>query len=129
GVRLTVWVRPGSTRPGVGGEHSGALVVRVSPRAVDGRATAAALAAIAEAFGVGRQAVTLVAGAASRMKVVDVAGGGPGRPRPVGGQPPAGARARGRRTRPQPAGGRARPACPGGGRAPAAARAASPRGV
>jgi len=61
----------------VGGEHSGALVVRVSPRAVDGRATAAALAAIAEAFGVGRQAVTLVAGPASRMKVVDVAGADP----------------------------------------------------
>jgi uncharacterized protein len=76
-VRLKVWVRPGSARPGVGGEHDGALVVRVRPRAVDGQATAAALAAIAEAFGVRRQAVTLVAGAASRMKTVDVAGADP----------------------------------------------------
>jgi uncharacterized protein YggU (UPF0235/DUF167 family) len=41
---------------------------------VDGKATAAALAAVAAAFGVPLQAVTLVHGAASRMKIVDVAG-------------------------------------------------------
>ena len=76
-VRITVWVRPGSPRPGVGGAHDGALVVRVSARAVDGQATAAALAAVAAAFGVRRQAVTLVAGAASRRKIVDVPGADP----------------------------------------------------
>jgi uncharacterized protein len=76
-VRITVWVRPGSARPGVGGEHDGALVVRVSERAVDGRATAAALAALAAAFGVRRHAVTLVAGTSSRMKVADVADADP----------------------------------------------------
>ena len=76
-MRITVWVRPGSARPGVGGAHGGALVVRVSPRAEQGKATAAALAAIAEAFGVPRRAVTLVSGAASRVKVIDVAGGDP----------------------------------------------------
>jgi uncharacterized protein len=73
-VRITIRVRPGSARPGVGGEHDGALVVRVSARAVDGRATVAALAAVAEAFGVRPHAVTLVAGAASRTKLLDVAG-------------------------------------------------------
>ena len=76
-VRIMIRVRPGSTRPGVGGKHDGALVVRVSERAVDGRATAAALAAVADAFGVRRHAVTLVAGASSRTKVVDVAGSDP----------------------------------------------------
>ena len=73
-VRVTIRVRPGSARPGVGGEHDGALVVRVSARAVDGKATAAALAAVAAAFGVRQHAVTLVSGATSRTKVVDVAG-------------------------------------------------------
>jgi hypothetical protein len=61
----------------VGGEHDGALVVRVSARAVDGQATAAALAAVAAAFGVRRQAVTLVAGTTGRRKIVDVPGADP----------------------------------------------------
>ena len=76
-MRITLWVRPGSPRTGVGGEHDGALVVRVSARAVEGKATAAALAAVAAAFGVRRQAVTLVAGATSRRKIVDVPGADP----------------------------------------------------
>ena len=71
-VRITIRVRPGSARPGVGGEHAGALVVRVSARAVDGKATEAALAAVADAFGVRRSAVSLVSGASSRTKVVDI---------------------------------------------------------
>ena len=78
-MRVTIRVRPGSARPGVGGEQGGALVVRVSAPAVDGRATEAALAAVADAFGVRRDAVTLVTGRTSRTKVVDVAGGDPRR--------------------------------------------------
>jgi hypothetical protein len=74
-VRVTIRVRPGAGRTAVGGEHDGALVVRVGARAVDGRATEAALAAVATAFGVRRSAVTLVTGATSRTKVVDVDGG------------------------------------------------------
>ncbi len=74
---MTIWVKPGSVRPGLGGERAGALVVRVSDQAVDGKATRAALAAVAEAFGVRRSAVTLVAGRSSRTKVIDVADGDP----------------------------------------------------
>jgi uncharacterized protein len=76
-VRITIRVRPGSARPGSGGEHGAALVVRVSARAVDGKATEAALAAVAGAFGVRRSAVTLVSGASSRTKIVDIAAGDP----------------------------------------------------
>jgi uncharacterized protein len=76
-VRITIRVTPGASHPGVGGDRDGALVVRVSAPAVDGRATAAALSAVAAAFGVRRHAVTLVAGAASRTKVLDVAGADP----------------------------------------------------
>jgi uncharacterized protein (TIGR00251 family) len=76
-VRITIRVRPGAARPGVGGEQGGALVVRVSAPAVDGRATQAALAAVAAAFGVRRDAVTLVTGKTSRTKVVEVTGGDP----------------------------------------------------
>ena len=73
-MRVTIRVRPGASRTQVGGEHAGALLVRVSAPAVDGRATEAALAAVASAFGVRRRAVTLVSGATSRTKVIDVAG-------------------------------------------------------
>ena len=76
-MRVTIRVRPGSARPGVGGEHDGALVVRVSARAVDGKATEAALAAVADAFGVRRSAVGRVSGASSRVKIVEVAAGDP----------------------------------------------------
>ena len=76
-MRLTIYVRPGAGRPGVGGEHDGALIVRVTARAVGGQATEAALAAVADAFGVRRRAVTLVTGSTSRMKVIDIADGDP----------------------------------------------------
>ncbi len=76
-VRVTIRVRPGAGRTQVGGGHDGALVVRVGARAVDGRATEAALAAVAEAFGVRRSAVTLVTGTTSRTKVVEIDGATP----------------------------------------------------
>jgi hypothetical protein len=74
-MRIAIRVRPGSARPGVGGQYDGALIVRVSARAVDGKATEAALAAVAVSFGVHRGAVRLVAGASSRTKIVDVDAG------------------------------------------------------
>jgi hypothetical protein len=72
GVRLGLRVRPGSGRTAVGGAYGDALVVRVGAPAVDGRATEAALAAVAAAFGVPRRAVRLVTGATSRDKVVEI---------------------------------------------------------
>ena len=72
GMRVSVRVKPGSSRTGVGGEHDGALVVRVAARAVDGRATEAALRALADALGVRRDEVSLATGATSRTKLVDV---------------------------------------------------------
>ena len=76
-MRITIWVQPGSARQSVGGSRGGALVVRVSAPAVDGRATTAALAAVAAAFGVRPHAVRLVSGATSRTKIVQVDGADP----------------------------------------------------
>lgn len=73
---MAIRVRPGASRPRVGGAYDGprgrALVVAVSARAVDGQATEAALRALAEALGVPRRSVSLLAGAASRDKLVAV---------------------------------------------------------
>ena len=71
-MRVAIRVRPGASRTRVGGAYGERLVVVVGARAVDGAATEAALDAVAKAFGVRRRAVTLVAGATSRDKVVQI---------------------------------------------------------
>lgn len=73
---VAVRVKPGASRPRVGGRHDGphgpALVVAVSARAVDGRATEAARRAVADALGLRAGAVSLRTGAASRDKLFTV---------------------------------------------------------
>jgi uncharacterized protein YggU (UPF0235/DUF167 family) len=71
-VRFTVHVRPNTSATRVGGVHDGALVVRVTAPAEQGKATAAVLDALADAVGVPRRALSLASGAASRRKVVDL---------------------------------------------------------
>jgi uncharacterized protein len=56
------------------GRHGDALVVCVTARPAGGAATQAVLRAVAEAFGVPRRDVTLVTGATSRDKIIEVAG-------------------------------------------------------
>ncbi|WP_248964847.1 DUF167 domain-containing protein [Sphaerisporangium perillae] len=74
-MRQAIRVRPGAAREAVGGAYGDeAIVVKVNARAVDGRATEAALRAVAEAFGVRRGDVRLVTGATSRDKVVEITG-------------------------------------------------------
>jgi uncharacterized protein YggU (UPF0235/DUF167 family) len=72
-VRVGVHVKPGAAATLVGGAHDGALVVRVTERAEGGRATEAAMTALAGALGVHRRALTLRSGARSPKKLVEVA--------------------------------------------------------
>jgi len=71
-MRLEIHVRPGASRTAVGGTHDGALLVRVIEPPDGGRATAAALRAVAEALRVPHRAVTLVRGATSRRKLLEI---------------------------------------------------------
>lgn len=71
--RVGIRVKPGASRTAVGGTHGDALVVAVNARAVEGKATEAALKALADALGVRRRQLTAVTGATSRDKVVEVA--------------------------------------------------------
>jgi len=74
--RVAVRVRPGASRTRVGGSYgTGAdvrLVVAVTARAVEGAATAAVLAAVADSLGVRPRQVTLVLGSTSRDKLVEI---------------------------------------------------------
>lgn len=67
-VEFQVHVRPRARRESVGGEHAGALEVRVRAAPVDGAANAAVIALVAEALGLRRADVELVSGATARRK-------------------------------------------------------------
>lgn len=71
-VVLLVHAVPGARRAAVIGPHGDALKVAVTARAADGAANAMLLDVLADAAGVHRSAVALVAGHASRRKRVRV---------------------------------------------------------
>jgi uncharacterized protein YggU (UPF0235/DUF167 family) len=71
-VRIEILVRPGALRDRVGGTHDGALVVRVTEQAEKGKATRAALRALAESLGISPHCVDLIRGSTSRRKLVEI---------------------------------------------------------
>jgi uncharacterized protein (TIGR00251 family) len=72
GLLLTLRVQPGASRTEVAGLHGGALKVRIAAPPVGGKANAALLRFVAEAFDVPVRAVTLVRGESSRQKIVRI---------------------------------------------------------
>jgi len=81
-VRVTIRVKPGSSRTVVGGRYGAGpaapLVVSVTAAAVDGAATEAALSALADALGLRRRDLRLVRGRTAREKVVELLAVPPG---------------------------------------------------
>jgi uncharacterized protein (TIGR00251 family) len=74
GIAFWIHVSPGARREAVGGAHGGALRVAVLAPAVEGRANAACVDALAAAFGVRRAAIGLDPAARGRRKRVSIAG-------------------------------------------------------
>jgi hypothetical protein len=70
---LPVQVQPRAGRDGFAGLHRGAIKVRLTAPPLEGRANAALLAFLAEAFGVPRRQVTLLQGETARTKRVRIA--------------------------------------------------------
>ena len=71
-VRVTLRVRPGARVEKVELQRDGGLLVHVRAPAVDGRATEATLQAVANALGLRPWQVTLLRGAHTRSKLVEV---------------------------------------------------------
>jgi uncharacterized protein (TIGR00251 family) len=74
GVVLTVRVIPRAGRSGVSGTRDGALLVRLNAPPVEGAANAELIDVVADALGVAKRAVTIIAGERSRIKRVRVSG-------------------------------------------------------
>ena len=74
-MRIEIHVRPGASGTVVGGERDGLLVVRVVEPAAGGRATDAALRAVANSLALPRGSVQLIRGATSRRKLIEIAAG------------------------------------------------------
>jgi uncharacterized protein (TIGR00251 family) len=69
---LAIRVKPSAARTRVGGSHGTALVVAVTAPPVDGRATEAAIRAVAEALDIPVRQVSLRTGATSRDKLLTI---------------------------------------------------------
>jgi uncharacterized protein len=76
GAVLEVLVQPRASRTRVVGEHDGRLKVQLAAPPVDGEANAALLAFLADACGVKRAEVALLAGESGRRKRVRITGAG-----------------------------------------------------
>lgn len=74
GVRVSVRVQPRASSSGISGVHGDALKVRLTAPPVDGAANVALLELLADTFGIPVRAITIVAGASSRTKVVELEG-------------------------------------------------------
>jgi uncharacterized protein (TIGR00251 family) len=73
-ARVTVKVHPRARRTGVAGRFGEAWKLDLAAPPVDGKANEECVRWFAEAVGVPRWRVRIVAGATSRMKVVEVEG-------------------------------------------------------
>lgn len=74
GAVLELLVQPRASRTRVVGEHDGRLKIQLAAPPVDGEANAALLAFLADALGVKKAEVALLAGESGRRKRVRIAG-------------------------------------------------------
>ncbi len=74
GVRITVHVKPRSSKSGVAGVKDGALVVALRSPPVEGAANEELVEVLAKALGVRRADITIASGASSKKKLIDVRG-------------------------------------------------------
>jgi uncharacterized protein len=77
GVRLSVHVRPRSSRSAILGVREGALEIALTAPPADGAANSELIKLLARALEVRRGDVSIVVGASSRSKVLEVNGIGP----------------------------------------------------
>ena len=71
-IELTIRVVPRASKPGFAGTRGGAILVRLQSPPVEGAANEELIQVIAQAFGVAKRDVAIVAGEHSRLKRVAI---------------------------------------------------------
>lgn len=71
-IRLSVRVKPGSSRARVGGSHDGVLIVSVNAPPVDGAANEAVIGALADALGIKKRQIRVSSGHSARTKILAI---------------------------------------------------------
>ena len=74
GVRISIHVQPRASRTEIAGVHGDALKIRLTSPPVDGAANEALVIFLTERFALPRNAITIISGAQSRAKVVEITG-------------------------------------------------------
>ena len=72
--KITVHVKPGSTRGPLVEEADDHLVVYVKEKAIDGKANQGVIKALAEHFGIAPSRMVVVGGASARIKRIEIRG-------------------------------------------------------
>lgn len=72
--RLEVYVQPRASRTEVAGVHDGRIKIRLAAPPVDGAANAELVGFVASRLGVAKSKVRVVAGDASRRKMLEIEG-------------------------------------------------------
>jgi uncharacterized protein (TIGR00251 family) len=73
-VRITVRVKPRSSREAIEGWQDGSLVVRLTRPPVEGAANSALVKLLARNLGVARNRVSIAVGERSKTKIVEIEG-------------------------------------------------------
>lgn len=73
-VRLTVRVQPRAARDEVAGRYGAALKIRLTAPPVDGAANESLVKFLAKTLDIPARSVTIVSGASSRTKIVELVG-------------------------------------------------------
>lgn len=73
-LTFTVRVVPRASKSEIVGEHDGALKVRIASPPVDGAANEELIKFLAKSFGVAKNAVEIISGHSSKLKLVRITG-------------------------------------------------------
>ncbi len=73
-VRLEVYIQPRASKTELAGLHGGVVKIRIAAPAVENAANRALIDFVAERLGVAKRCVRIVAGGASRRKVLEIDG-------------------------------------------------------